>query len=629
MDVIAANDEFLRVARNFSVGALVLDVFLFFGVQLLLIMVVSWVAVLSARGLQVLFDFSDCRASLTSVLGFVVLLHLLNSLLFPVSRTAFPMAGVWVQFIIIIVSVCLIGVALFASLRRHRFLLLLIMATMLAFYACDISFSTSATEREKVYTSESKPNVIIIGVDALRPKELEYFGGRRNVMPFLDSFLQRAEVFSQCYTPAARTHAAWVSILSGRYPYHHGARFNLTEDKLIDKENLLTHALKNEGYRTVWGLDERRFNNIDESYGFDAVVGPKIGAADFLIAKFSDNPIVNLLSNIKFAKQLFPYIYLNRANFVTYIPYRFNDELVEAMKGDAPVFLSAHLTLPHYPFVNHLMNPVSDSVEGGVHYRNYLSMLELVDRQLSNLFGKLHEAGFLQNAIVYLISDHGEGFPSVDDGLMKGNPYSEFQVDSYGHGTNVMTLSQYHTLLGRVEFVDGLVVSEARKSSRLSSLIDIAPDVSRRLGVSSNYLFDGLALDVVYPDRYVVLESSFSNDAVSASRINQLEILQQSADAYYVAEDGRLLLRGALYQEFNRAKQRAVIGSDGVMVAVFPDENESVFVVDIPNSTWWPSHPHVPLDSSVWRKHLGRLCDFYKEDITFEKSKLCLLSSEL
>jgi len=395
--------------------------------------------------------------------------------------------------------------------------------------------------------AQTKPNVFIVGIDALRPQELAYFGGQHDVTPFLDQILQHAEVFSQNYTPAARTHAAWVALLSGRYPYHNGARFNLTEDDLIDKEHLLTRALKQEGYRTVWGLDERRFNNIDQSYGFDAAVGPKVGAADFLITKFSDNPLVNLLSNTWLGAKLFPYVYGNRANFVTYIPYQFNDELIKEMHGGQPVFLGAHLTLPHYPFINHLMKPVQYEGDEVFHYRNYLSMLELADRQLADLFTKLDNAGFLTNAIIYIISDHGEGFPKVDTGLEKGNPFSSFKVSSYGHGTNVMTLSQYHTLLARLQFQNGKVINPAKQETHLTSLIDIAPDILEKLGFQSGYQFDGIPLDHVASDRYVILESSYSNEAVSASRVNQLQVLQQSAEAYYVAKDGRLLLQREFY----------------------------------------------------------------------------------
>ena len=80
-------------------------------------------------------------------------------------------------------------------------------------------------------------------------------------------------------------------------------------------------------------------------------------------------------------------------------------------------------------------------------YPRYLSMLSLADKQLKNLFGLLRESGRLNNAIVYIVSDHGEGFPGVDRPLRSGNPYAEFEAEMFGHGTSVLTVSQYSVLL--------------------------------------------------------------------------------------------------------------------------------------------------------------------------------------
>ncbi|MDH5796859.1 MAG: sulfatase-like hydrolase/transferase, partial [Anaplasmataceae bacterium] len=627
LGVETINKDFLRIMHNFTAWPLITDTLLFLISQWLLLIFISWFAFLTARGLQLIFKFSEWVAASTSVAIIITSLHFLNSILYPISTTAFAINESWAYPLLAILCFFLLAFALLACLRQHRLiaptLSLFILVLVPAYWS---ELVNTPTAQANATQTQNTPNILIIGVDALRPSELTYFGGEHNVMPFLDQLLQRSEVFTQNYTPAARTHAAWVALLSGRYPYHNGARFNLTEDHLIDKKKLITHTLKQHGYRTVWGLDERRFNNISESYGFDVAVGPKVGAADFLITKFSDNPIVNLLSNTQIGAILFPYIYLNRGNFVTYIPYQFNEDLVNAMRGEKPVFLSAHLTLPHYPFINHLMKPIVLDEKASIYYRNYLSMLELSDRQLINLFDKLSKQGFLENTLVYLISDHGEGFPDVDKGLGKGNAYSDFKVDSYGHGTNVLTLSQYHTLMARIKFQNGEIVSRPRRSEKLTALVDIAPDIINQLGIGNSYNFDGYSLDSL-ADRTVILESSFSNDAVSSSRINQLQVLQQSAEAYYVAKDGRLLLQGDLYNGFNQAKQRALIGSDGVMVAIFPDEKEHAFVVDIAQNTWWPSIPYVPLDNR-WHRHLQELCQFYKDDISFDQKNLCNIENK-
>ena len=50
------------------------------------------------------------------------------------------------------------------------------------------------------------------------------------------------------------------------------------------------------GYQTIYATDEVRFANIDQSFGFDQLITPPIGAADFLLGKAGDLPLVNLVS---------------------------------------------------------------------------------------------------------------------------------------------------------------------------------------------------------------------------------------------------------------------------------------------------------------------------------------------
>ena len=67
--------------------------------------------------------------------------------------------------------------------------------------------------------------------------------------------------------------------------------------------------LKQAGYHTVYSTDEVRFANIDESYGFDQVITPRIGASDFLIGTYNELPLASLVINTRFGKWLFPFSY--------------------------------------------------------------------------------------------------------------------------------------------------------------------------------------------------------------------------------------------------------------------------------------------------------------------------------
>ena len=618
-----AGVSFLRVWQNFSNSALIADVLFFLLAQLGLVFFGAVFIFLAQKSLVKIFSIPSWAGFLIGAGWVFAVFSLLNSIFYPLSAFAFPVARPWVDVVIFLLMIAYFLIVGLASIRGGKIAFVSVPMALSIFLI--LGFSSFSKREESVPpTSHGLPNVIVLGVDAMRPSELAYFGGKNNVTPFVDSLLKHAKVYYPAYTPVARTYPAWVSILTGQYPVNNGARFNLTEDYKINKNDLISVALQEKGYHTVWALDERRFNSIDDYYGFDDEVGPKMGAADFAITKISDIPPVNVVLNTWVGRKIFPFLYNNRGNYVTYVPYLFNDEILEALGSDGPFFLAAHFCLPHYPFVNNLMPAVDlkgDSSGFPENYHNYLSMLRLADKQVEDFFNKMAERGLLENTVVYLVSDHGEGFPGVDAEVRSGNPYASFKMDQFGHGTNVLSLPQYEVLISKIFFKNGEVFGSGEKVERLSSLVDIGPDIARLLDM--DFQSDGVALDYKVENRNVYIESSFSPTAVSSSRINEVALLQQAMDAYVVDPKGELRLAPRLYDALNAGKQRALVSSSGVVVAIYPDEKNSAFVMDKDTSTWWPSVADIPGSVGDWQLLLSELCDFNESDPDFHHPQLC------
>ena len=78
--------------------------------------------------------------------------------------------------------------------------------------------------------------------------------------------------------------------------------------------------LRAAGYRTVYSTDEVRFANFDESYGFDQVITPPIGAIDFVIGSYNELPLATVVANSKLGRWLFPYSYANRGAATMFQP---------------------------------------------------------------------------------------------------------------------------------------------------------------------------------------------------------------------------------------------------------------------------------------------------------------------
>ena len=339
----------------------------------------------------------------------------------------------------------------------------------------------------------ARPNIIILGIDSLRLEQLRRFGGT-GVTPNLDSFLAKADLFSDTTTPAARTFSSWIAILTGRAPTVTGARFNLAERSSVSANPTIADVVRQAGYRTVYSTDEVRFANIDESYGFDQVVTPRIGASDFLIGTYNELPLASLVINTRIGKWLFPFSYANRGVATMFQPETFVERLDREVSFDKPTLFISHLTASHWPYYTAdtpfgVSKPVSD--EDRPLYR---IGLKTADRMFGELIGMLEAKGALRNAMVVVLSDHGEALGLLSDSFFDDTFRVEglkapLKMEVTGHGQSVLSKSQYQVLLGFRTFgrAEDLGTG-AREFKYPATVEDISPTILGFLGIGGNPL---------------------------------------------------------------------------------------------------------------------------------------------
>lgn len=478
-------------------------------------------------------------------------------------------------------------------------------------------------------TREGKPNIVIIGVDALRPDHLGINGFRHDLTPRMDAFIGSSLDFKDAFTPIARTYTAWFTLLSGQYPLQTGIRHNLQKfspDQLTGVE--LQKVLSDAGYHKIYGMDERRFNNIDERYGFDEDIGPAIGAADFLLFHASELPLVALVSNTPAGKWLFPFIYGNRGIHGTYIPETFNREVYNAVqrRPDKPLFLSLHLTLPHWPYLFRDFTPLEGVQYDPKHHYHYSYQIALkkVDDQFGQIMDGLDELGVTENALIILMSDHGEGFMLPSDALSAGDPSIDFPTEAHGHGTNVLDEEQFHVVLALKDTSDDSF--QSGRSDTLVSLLDVAPTVTDFLGFERPEKYQGESLFEIAKcqdcdDRKVFLESSVSTNAMFEEDLDVKKVMAEGIGAYRVDADGLAIVRGEV-KTLLSMKQRAVVTSDHI-VAHFPGLENDFLVVERDKGIWWPSTKYGGSNSGQVLNLMRDLCRFYRNDEGFDKDSLC------
>ncbi len=214
----------------------------------------------------------------------------------------------------------------------------------------------------------------------------------------------------------------------------------------------IADVLRRAGYHTVYSTDEVRFANIDESYGFDQVVTPRIGASDFLVGTYNELPVASMLINTRLGRWLFPFSHANRGVATMFEPTTYLDRIDREVDFDRPTFMVAHLTAAHWPYYTSetpfsLPEPTPENERP-----LYRVGLQTADRMFGDVVQMLERKGVFKNAIVVVLSDHGEAMRLASDSFFDETFHVDgmgapLQMLDYGHGQSVLSKSQYQVLL--------------------------------------------------------------------------------------------------------------------------------------------------------------------------------------
>ena len=421
----------------------------------------------------------------------------------------------------------------------------------------------------------AKPHVVIIGLDSLRD-DLAGAEADDLPMPHIDKFLRGAHRFTDTTSPLARTYPALVSMLTGRHPVTTHARFNLMPRRLVQERDTLGDALRGAGYHAVYATDEVRFANIDESFGFDQLITPPIGASDFMLGRAGDLPLANLLSPTRLGGWLFPSSHGNRAAYVTYRPGNFLERLEEDLAIRQPEFLFVHLTLSHFPYSWAQHSKPSTPQQ----YRpSYRRSVEELDRQFGAVLRMLERKGVLTNAIVVVMSDHGEALGGPTDSMLRRTGTGPEIWDSlWGHGTSVMSPHQYNVLLAMRAFGQAQLPGSPGVRAWPVSLEDVRPTLQEFATGTAPPDVDGISMLRFLRDpgsastlagRVRFTETDFNTPMVLAGKYNESGLVHEGA-AYYeiVPESGWMQLRQSRLPELMVKKQRAAVSQDSLLAAI-------------------------------------------------------------
>ena len=143
------------------------------------------------------------------------------------------------------VSVSILGVltlnALMMASKYKGFRRVFLSLSMILFIA---NLLPLTVKQKTPITLPLRPNIIFIGIDSLSPANISM-----QSTPNISQFTKNSVLFEETISPLAHTYPAWTSILTGLYPHHHGARYNLMPPHLVQSTASLAWTLQERGYQ--------------------------------------------------------------------------------------------------------------------------------------------------------------------------------------------------------------------------------------------------------------------------------------------------------------------------------------------------------------------------------------------
>lgn len=479
--------------------------------------------------------------------------------------------------------------AIIKTLRKTNQLIAIIAATAI------LTLPLLPANSDKTYTpnpnDSDQPNVILIGFDSLSDRQVDQYS---IYMPTLSKELAASARFHNTYTAIGRTFPSWNSILSGSYPVTTNMRENLDNFQTEEFRNhtvkrMLSHQLKNAGYTTLYAQDERRFNNINEDYGFDRIIGPPVGVTDLIIPSLQNNIFSAYFISSPAGAWLFPDLYQNRVAELSYNPDRFIRSILNetSNKTNKPLFLAVHLCMAHFPYTWN-KSPISVESELKMHQLS----ANQADRQLHLLLKGLDEQGITKNAIIVYLSDHGEGIETPETWLKQETTISQkFNRITRGHGNSLMTPDQVNSFLA-------FKIPNKKHSNSFdttTSLIDIKPTILDILKIKSNSPDDGTSLLPIIEEqapssinRIIYMESSsLAPLPLPGTRKSVIaDTYKDQSQNYTVKPNGLLTLTDSAKQEQIKKKQFGAIKDDFILIAdCQQDENSKLLFINTKQQT--------------------------------------------
>jgi arylsulfatase A-like enzyme len=253
------------------------------------------------------------------------------------------------------------------------------------------------------------PNILLVTIDTLRADRCSAYGYPRPTTPNLDRLAQEGVLFEAAYAPMATTGPSHASMFTGLPPRSHGL---LKNGHLLRPElTTLAESLLAGGYQTAAFVSSYVVN---QGFGFNQGFGTYDD--DFADGRPSGRTVV--WEGHQVPEEFDRLADQTRARAVSWLADRGH---LAPGRDALPFFLWVHLFDPHHPYdpppEHRLFAPAQADASGlEVAKAAYDGEVHFADAELGKLVAALRAAGRLDDTLLVVVGDHGEGL--MDHGHM-------------------------------------------------------------------------------------------------------------------------------------------------------------------------------------------------------------------
>jgi arylsulfatase A-like enzyme len=322
-----------------------------------------------------------------------------------------------------------------------------------------------------LYPRESFParHVIVISLDTTRPDHFGCYGNTWIRTPRMDALAKESILFTKCISVVPTTLASHTSLFTGKYPHTHGVPRN---GFTVNDENvMLPEVLKASGFHTAgFPAALPLFSRFDFPQGFDHY-SDRFRKPGSRPAKVVTDRVLQYLDRTEVPSRLFLFAHY----FDPHLPYAPPAKYVRMYDPeDARVMPHPQTQLAYRRETPGLQTPISRRMG----YR-YAGEITYMDEHLGRLIDGLRDRGILDEAILVIVSDHGENH-------WEHPSYFDHGFTLYDTTTRLVCMVRLPNGLHGGTRVDDLV-----------SNIDIMPTILSFLGLKAPQEVEGQIIDLV------------------------------------------------------------------------------------------------------------------------------------